>query len=60
MNPCLPALMVGRTISTGSTTPLASAPSQKPWIDENRPAWRLSYEETVVGTLNQYLFAEIW
>lgn len=25
------------------------------WIDENRPAWRLSYEETVVGTLNQYL-----
>lgn len=25
------------------------------WIDENRPAWRLSYEETVIGTLNQYL-----
>lgn len=25
------------------------------WIDENRPAWRRSYEETVIGTLNQYL-----
>lgn len=25
------------------------------WVDENRPAWRLSYEETVIGTLNQYL-----
>lgn len=25
------------------------------WVDENRPAWRSSYEETVVGVLNQYL-----
>jgi integrase len=25
------------------------------WVDENRPAWRRSYEETVIGTLNQYL-----
>ena len=25
------------------------------WIDENRPAWRRSYEETVIGTLNQYV-----
>ena len=25
------------------------------WVDENRPAWRRSYEETVIGTLNKYL-----
>jgi len=25
------------------------------WLNENRPAWRYSYEETVIGVLNQYL-----
>ena len=38
----------------GDNTPRFRAFAET-WVGENRPAWRRSYEETVVGTLNQYL-----